>query len=48
MSPVFIKDVETNLPNARITFDTFHVVAYASKAVDPMRRIEPRTNPELK
>ncbi|MEX3605677.1 MAG: transposase [Burkholderia sp.] len=48
MSPVFIKGVETNLPNARITFDTFHVVAHAPKAVDPMRRIEQRTDPELK
>ncbi|MEX3606431.1 MAG: transposase [Burkholderia sp.] len=52
MSPAFIKGVETNLPNARITFDKFQVVAHAAKAVDPIRRIEQRIeqriNPELK
>ncbi|MEX3606157.1 MAG: transposase [Burkholderia sp.] len=28
-------------------FDKFHVIAHAAKAVDPMRRIEQRTDPEL-
>jgi len=38
MSPAFIKGVTENLPNARITFDKFHVVWHASTAVDKMRR----------
>lgn len=48
MSPAFIKGVTENLPNATITFDKFHVIAYASAAVDKMRRIEQRTDPSLK
>ena len=34
MSPAFIKGVSEHLPNARITFDKFHVIAHASTAVD--------------
>ncbi len=48
MSPAFIKGVSTHLPNATITFDKFHVLAHAHQAVDAMRRIEQRTDPELK
>ena len=48
MSPAFIKGVADHLPNARITFDKFHVVAHASTAVDKMRRLEQRTDPNLK
>jgi len=48
MSPAFIKRVADHLPNARITFDKFHVVAHASTAVDKMRRLEQRTDPSLK
>jgi transposase len=48
MSPAFIKGVAAELPNARITFDKFHVVWHASTAVDRMRRIEQRTDPSLK
>lgn len=48
MSPAFIKGVTEHLPNARVTFDKFHVVAHASTAVDKTRRIEQRTNPNLK
>ena len=48
MSPAFIKGVADHLPNARITFDKFHVVAQASAAVDQMRRLEQRTDPSLK
>ena len=48
MSPAFIKGVSDNLPNARITFDKFHVIAHASQAVDKMRRMEQRTDPALK
>jgi transposase len=48
MSPAFIKGVTDTLPNARITFDKFHVIAHASQAVDKMRRLEQRTDPALK
>ena len=34
MSPAFIKGVTEHLPEARITFDKFHVIAHASTAVD--------------
>jgi len=42
MSPAFIKGCTEQLPNARITFDKFHVVWHANAAVDKMRRIEQR------
>ncbi|WP_444632886.1 ISL3 family transposase [Cupriavidus oxalaticus] len=48
MSPAFIKGLSEHLPNARITFDKFHVVAHASAAVDKTRRIEQKTDPSLK
>ena len=48
MSPAFIKGVGKSLPDARITFDKFHVVAHASLAVDKTRRIEQKTDPSLK
>ncbi len=48
MSPAFIGGVSKHLPNAQITFDKFHVIAYANAAVDKIRRIEQRTDPSLK
>jgi transposase len=48
MSPAFIKGVDEHLPEARVTFDKFHVIAHASTAVDKMRRIEQRTDKSLK
>lgn len=48
MSPAFIAGVTKHLPNARITFDKFHVIAHASTALDKMRRIEQRTDKSLK
>jgi transposase len=48
MSPAFIKGCGQQFPQARITFDKFHVIWHASTAVDQMRRIEQRTNPALK
>ena len=48
MSPAFIKGCGEAFPNARITFDKFHVVWHASTAVDKMRRIEQRTDRTLK
>ena len=47
MSPAFIHGVCEELPNARITFDKFHIVWHASTAVDKMRRLEQRTAPSL-
>jgi transposase len=44
ISPAFIKGVSEELPNARITFDKFHVVWHANAAVDKMRRIEQRSD----
>jgi transposase len=48
MSPAFIKGCGEHPPNARITFDKFHVVWHASTAVDKMRRIEQRSDRSLK
>jgi transposase len=48
MSPAFIKGVGEHLPNARITFDKFHVISHASTAVDKTRRIEQKRDPSLK
>ena len=48
MSPAFIKGCTEHLPNARITFDKFHVIWHANFAVAKMRRIEQRSDHSLK
>lgn len=48
MSPAFITGCAEHLPNARITFDKFHVIAHASAALDKTRRIEQKADPTLK
>ena len=48
MSQAFINGVEAHLPNARITFDKFHVIAHASAALEKTRRVEQKTAPDLK
>ncbi|OUL74126.1 ISL3 family transposase [Paraburkholderia hospita] len=48
MSPAFIKGVDAHLPESRVTFDKFHVVAHASKALDGVRRAQQKTDPALK
>lgn len=48
MSPAFIKGCSEQFPDARITFDKFHVVWHANAAVDKMRRIEQRSDKSLK
>lgn len=48
MSKAFIKGVTDHLPNARITFDKFHVIAHANTAVEKTRRIEQKSDPSLK
>jgi transposase len=47
MSAAYIKGVGEHLPNAKITFDKFHVIAHASAAVDKTRRVEQRSDPEM-
>lgn len=47
-SPAFIEGVGQSLPNARITFDKFHVVAHACQAFDMTRRIAQKTDRSLK
>ena len=48
MSPAFIKGVAENLPEAKITFDKFHILKPINKAVDEIRRLEAQKNPLLK
>jgi transposase len=48
MSPAFILGVESHLPEARLTFDKFHVLKLLNAAVDEVRRREQRERPELK
>ena len=48
MSKAFISGVETNLQNAEVTFDKFHVVATVNDGVDEVRRQEQKDNPALK
>jgi transposase len=47
MSKAFIKGVKDNLPNAKITFDKFHVLKIINEAVDAVRRSEAKDNPIL-
>jgi transposase len=44
MSAVFIKGVKDNLPNAKITFDKFHILKMINEAVDAVRKEELATN----
>ena len=48
MSPAFIKGVGEELPNAKITFDRFHIMKIINKAVDCVRREEVLSTEELK
>jgi len=48
MSPAFIKGVKENLPNAKITFDKFHILKIINEAVDKVRKQELSTNNILK
>jgi len=48
MSPAFIKGIKENLPNAQITFDKFHIIKTLNEAVDEVRRLEQKGQPELK
>jgi transposase len=48
MSPAFIAGVQAHFPQARLTFDKFHVMKLLNTAVDNVRRQEQRERPELK
>lgn len=48
MSKGFQNGAARTCPQARITFDPFHVVALASEALDQVRRAEARHEPDLK
>ncbi|GEL78836.1 hypothetical protein TMU01_30710 [Tenuibacillus multivorans] len=48
MSPAFIKGASEHFPEASITFDKFHVIQEANKAVDAVRRNERKSCAELK
>lgn len=48
MSKAFIKGIEKHLPNAKKTFDRFHVMKLIGDAVDAVRRSEVKQHPELK
>lgn len=48
MSPSYISGVLTNLPNAQITFDRFHIVAKLSEAMNEVRKLESKGNSTLK
>jgi transposase len=48
MSPAFIKGVREALPEAKITFDKFHILKVINEGVDAVRRAEIKTTPVLK
>ena len=48
LSKAFTKGVAASLPNAKLTFDKFHVVSLVNDAVDEVRRLERKDHPELK
>jgi transposase len=48
MSAAFISGIAQHLPNAKMTFDRYHLAAKLSEAVDTVRRAELTTRPELK
>lgn len=48
MSPAFIKGVHEHLPNAKITFDRFHLTKIVNDAVDAVRREEVAFNEDLR
>lgn len=48
MSPAFKKGVETEFPEAHLTFDKFHVMKLINEALDQVRRMEQIEQPGLK
>lgn len=48
MSPAYIRGIEDHFPEAKITFDKFHVTKLVNEAVDEVRIEEQKHAPELK
>lgn len=48
MSPAFQSGIETEFPEAQLTFDQFHLMKLMNEAVDRVRREEQKERPELK
>ena len=48
MSLGFRKGISEHFPNAKMIIDKFHVVKHANEAVDKTRKVEARTNADLK
>lgn len=48
MWKAFLTTAHTQLPNAQVVHDKFHLIAYLSKAIDQVRRRETKDHPELK
>ena len=48
MSAAFIRGLTDEFPDAKLTFDNFHLMQLLTEAVDETRRQEQRTHPELK
>jgi transposase len=47
-SAAFIRGLTDEFPDAKLTFDNFHLMQWLTEAVDETRREEQRTHPELK
>lgn len=47
MSPAFIKGAKEQFPDAKLTFDKFHIMKIVNDAVDEVRRQEQKHRPEL-
>lgn len=48
MSKAYIKGINENLPNAKITFDKFHIMQIITSALGDVRKAEAKENPLLK
>ena len=48
MSPAYIHGSETYIPEAKVTYDKFHVIKLLNKALDDVRRAEGKHNDLLK
>jgi len=48
MSPAYVRGLTDEFPQAKLTFDNFHLMQLLTEAVDETRRQEQRTCPELK
>jgi transposase len=48
MWPAYLKGIRDSFPDARVTFDKFHIMKLLNEAIDAVRRQEQRERPELK